>query len=171
MKLRRDLLPLLIGILLGACAAPAARPASQAGGGQPAAAQPVVPSRTLVVASRNEPPTLAAKPLRFFAASRGIHVPLSNGTLDYLDHKGNAQPYLVEALPQLNTESWKVNPDGTMETTYRLKPNLVWHDGSPLTAADAYSPGSSTERQSLASRAPSRQCTWRKSAGRTSARS
>src|SRR5205085_2800972 len=39
-------------------------------------------------------------------------------------------------LPQLNTDSWKVFPDGTMETTYRLRPNLVWHDGAPLTADD-----------------------------------
>ena len=26
--------------------------------------------------------------------------------------------------------------DGKMETTYRLKPNLTWHDGTPLTAGD-----------------------------------
>ncbi|MBM2812919.1 MAG: hypothetical protein HW416_3678, partial [Chloroflexi bacterium] len=29
-----------------------------------------------------------------------------------------------------------VFPDGKMETRYRLKPNLTWHDGKPLTAAD-----------------------------------
>jgi peptide/nickel transport system substrate-binding protein len=29
-----------------------------------------------------------------------------------------------------------VFPDGTMETRYRLKPNLVWHDGVALTAHD-----------------------------------
>src|SRR5947207_62730 len=26
--------------------------------------------------------------------------------------------------------------DGRMETTYRLRPNLTWHDGTPLTAED-----------------------------------
>jgi peptide/nickel transport system substrate-binding protein len=45
-------------------------------------------------------------------------------------------PYLAEALPQLNTGSWRVLPDGTMETTYTLRPNLTWHDGRPLTADD-----------------------------------
>ena len=45
-------------------------------------------------------------------------------------------PYLAESLPQLDSNTWKVFPDGTMETTYRLKPNLVWHDGRPLTADD-----------------------------------
>src|SRR5439155_26474077 len=37
----------------------------------------------------------------------------------------------------LNTDSWKVFPDGRMETTYHLKPNLTWHDGAPLTS-DAF---------------------------------
>jgi peptide/nickel transport system substrate-binding protein len=39
-------------------------------------------------------------------------------------------------LPQLNTDTWKLFPDGSMETTFRLKPNLTWHDGAPLTADD-----------------------------------
>src|SRR5439155_22714166 len=64
-------------------------------------------------------------------------VPLFKGTLDYLDHRGNAQPYLIEALPQLNTATWQLLPDGRMETTYHLKPGLVWHDGTPLSAGDA----------------------------------
>src|SRR5205823_288854 len=41
-----------------------------------------------------------------------------------------------ETLPQLNTDTWRVFPDGRMETTYRLKPGLSWHDGAPLTAED-----------------------------------
>jgi peptide/nickel transport system substrate-binding protein len=36
----------------------------------------------------------------------------------------------------LGTDSWRVFPDGQMETTYRLKPNLTWHDGTPLSAED-----------------------------------
>ena len=38
--------------------------------------------------------------------------------------------------PQLNTDSWRVLPDGGMETTYRLRPDLTWHDGTALTAED-----------------------------------
>src|SRR5262249_28866668 len=45
-------------------------------------------------------------------------------------------PYLAEALPELNTESWQVAEDGTMQTSYHLRPNLTWHDGVPLTADD-----------------------------------
>jgi peptide/nickel transport system substrate-binding protein len=46
------------------------------------------------------------------------------------------QPQLASELPRLNTESWRVTPDGRMETTWKLRPNLRWHDGQPLTAED-----------------------------------
>src|SRR5439155_1245582 len=57
-------------------------------------------------------------------------------SLVHLDR--NEVPYgvLAESVPQLNTESWKLLPDGRMETVFRLRPNLTWHDGSPLTAQD-----------------------------------
>jgi len=56
--------------------------------------------------------------------------------LDYLDENEVPQPYLEEALPQLNTDTWHVFPDGEMETVHHLRPNLTWHDGTPLTADD-----------------------------------
>jgi peptide/nickel transport system substrate-binding protein len=61
---------------------------------------------------------------------------LLNGELALIDGQGSPRPYLAESLPQLNTESWRVFPDGRMETTYRLRPGLTWHDGQPLTADD-----------------------------------
>jgi ABC-type transport system substrate-binding protein len=45
-------------------------------------------------------------------------------------------PVLADSLPQLNTDTWRLFPDGRMETMYRLKPGLAWHDGRPLTADD-----------------------------------
>src|SRR5439155_648075 len=36
----------------------------------------------------------------------------------------------------VNDGDWTVNPDGTMDVTWKLKPNLTWHDGAPLTSAD-----------------------------------
>jgi peptide/nickel transport system substrate-binding protein len=61
---------------------------------------------------------------------------LFNAALALIDSAGNARADLAETLPQLNTESWRVFPDGRMETTYTLRPNLTWHDGKPLTADD-----------------------------------
>ncbi len=61
---------------------------------------------------------------------------LFNADLALIDGKGMARPYLAESLPALNTDTWRLLPDGGMETTYRLRPNLTFHDGHPLTADD-----------------------------------
>jgi peptide/nickel transport system substrate-binding protein len=59
-----------------------------------------------------------------------------NAYLALVDAAGEARSYLAESLPQLNSESWRVFADGRMETTYRLRPNLTWHDGTPVSAED-----------------------------------
>lgn len=122
----------LLIVVLAACA-PAAPQFGEQHGGQPA---PVAPSRTLVMVARGEPINLGA--VRMVAAGpAGREVArLFFATLDFADERGLAQPYLEEALPELNSDSWRVFPGGRMETTYRLRPNLVWHDGTPLVAED-----------------------------------
>ncbi|MBM2811182.1 MAG: hypothetical protein HW416_1941 [Chloroflexi bacterium] len=62
-----------------------------------------------------------------------------NAFLEVIDNRGVARPYLAEALPTLNSDTWQVYPDGRMQTRYQryqLKPNLTWHDWTPLTADD-----------------------------------
>src|SRR5438445_200732 len=58
---------------------------------------------------------------------RGCHAVLSQRPA------GSGGP---QALPPLNPATWRVSPDGRMETTYRLRPGLPWHDGRSLTADD-----------------------------------
>jgi peptide/nickel transport system substrate-binding protein len=124
----------LFVILATACASP--RAASPESGSAPASSQPGPDqTRMLVMATRNEPSSVAAKPLRFVASQSSTSI-LFSATLDAIDERGKSRPYLAEAIPQLNTDTWRVFPDGRMETTYRLKPNLTWHDGAPLSAED-----------------------------------
>ncbi len=59
-----------------------------------------------------------------------------NAGLTIIDSQGNHRPYLAETAPQLNTDTWQTFPDGRMETIWKLRPNLTWHDGQPLTADD-----------------------------------
>jgi len=89
-----------------------------------------------VIAQRGEPPTLAARPL--VTQGSGLLIPdrFFNATLDVFDMNQVPHPQLAEALPELNTDTWKVSPDGRMETRYTLRPNLTWHDGAPLTSDD-----------------------------------
>ncbi len=125
-------------ITLVGCATPTQPSAPASGGSSQAPAQPAAQriSRTLVMAGRSETPSVASRPLRIFGLTSTTVSRLFNAGLALRTGEGNWRPYMAEDLPQLNTETWKVNPDGTMETTYRLKPNLVWHDGTALTADD-----------------------------------
>ena len=61
---------------------------------------------------------------------------LFGARLDHTDDLDNPYPVLAEGVPRLNTDTWRVLPDGRMETIYHLRPNLSWHDGAPLSAED-----------------------------------
>jgi peptide/nickel transport system substrate-binding protein len=45
-------------------------------------------------------------------------------------------PVLAQALPELNTDTWRVLADGRMETVHRLRSGLIWHDGTAFSAED-----------------------------------
>src|SRR4029450_7650553 len=53
-----------------------------------------------------------------------------------LDERQVAHPYLVEELPKLGTDSWRLLPDGRMETLYRLRAGLTWQAGTARSGED-----------------------------------
>ena len=61
---------------------------------------------------------------------------LVNAALTYSDDHDVLQPHLAEAVPTVENGLWSVLPDGRMETSWRLKPGIVWHDGTPFTVDD-----------------------------------
>jgi peptide/nickel transport system substrate-binding protein len=124
---------LLFTSLLAGCSGPA--PASR-GASDSSAPQAAQATKTLVIILRQEPLFLAGTAPTAANITTGTQRRLFNAGLVQEDAAGAKQPYLAETVPQLNTDSWKVSADGKMETTYRLKPGLTWHDGTPLTAAD-----------------------------------
>ncbi len=100
------------------------------------------PSRTLVVMTQIEP-ILAPSPLATGTSTgRGSQAGvLFTAGLSRTDQERDntsmtVWPELAEGLPQLDTDSWRVFPDGRMETTWVLRSGLTWHDGAPLTAED-----------------------------------
>jgi peptide/nickel transport system substrate-binding protein len=44
---------------------------------------------------------------------------------------------LAAKIPSIADGDWVLKPDGAMDVTWKLRPNLTWHDGTPFTAADA----------------------------------
>jgi len=122
----------LVGVT--ACGQPAPAPGGAERPAQGAEPQGQVGPRTLIMAVRFETVSLAPK----VTTAQGVNgtVRLFNAQLSYIDGKGVTHPYLVEALPQLDTDSWRVLADGRMEVVYKLRGGLTWHDGKPLTADD-----------------------------------
>jgi peptide/nickel transport system substrate-binding protein len=123
---------IVVLMLTGGCTGSAApdRAAGQAANGS---LQPTA-TRTLVMALKHNFPDLSFK-IPGPGGDEMLKRPF-NASLVLIDGSGTPKPYLAEALPELGSGSWELYPDGTMETTYRLRPNLTWHDGAPLTADD-----------------------------------
>src|SRR5205807_5654198 len=43
---------------------------------------------------------------------------------------------LAQGLPSVEKGTWRVNPDGTMDVIWKIRPNVRWHDGTPFTVDD-----------------------------------
>jgi peptide/nickel transport system substrate-binding protein len=121
----------LVVVLLVGCA-PSGN-SSGAGGAGSGPAPEARPQRLLTVMDKSEPPALTN------VATGGVGTVATSffsANLTWVDAQGIHQPLLAESLPRLDTDSWRVFPDGQMETVHKLRPNLTWHDGTPLDAQD-----------------------------------
>ena len=56
--------------------------------------------------------------------------------LTVYDAQGNLLPRMAQKVPSVADGDWVVRPDGTMQVTWKLRPDLKWHDGEPVTADD-----------------------------------
>src|SRR5262245_49122724 len=45
-------------------------------------------------------------------------------------------PLLASEVPTIENGGVKLRPDGGMDVIWKLRPNVTWHDGKPLTSAD-----------------------------------
>jgi len=61
---------------------------------------------------------------------------LVNVGLTIQDHTGVARARLAESLPSVENGLWTVGADGSMETTWKIRPGAKWHDGAPFDAQD-----------------------------------
>src|SRR5581483_4059975 len=139
-RMKRELASVgVLLVVLGQMACASAGPPSSAA---PSASAPVVTApdeganKTLVVAQANQFATLGPfgsnNTSGGGATLMGIH---TNGLMS-LDDQGNAVGRIAVGAPSLADGSLAVLPDGRMQTTWHLRPDVTWHDGAPFTAAD-----------------------------------
>ncbi len=121
-----------VALVLAACSSGTGAPAPGQGRDE---SQTV--GRTLVIASHVEPTALSPRPPNTSGVTPAAPTMLFSAWLVVSDGHNVPRAQLAEQLPQLNTADWQVFPDGQMETIFRLRPGLTWHDGAPLTAEDA----------------------------------
>lgn len=130
--MNRALGPAILIFTLGllACAPPAAQPAGP--GGQSTTSTGPKRLRGVVMA---ELPALISKFERVLPGADTVEQMVSAG-LALVGDSGRPQAQLAQELPSVENGLWKVASDGTMETTWKLKPGLTWHDASPVTSDD-----------------------------------
>jgi peptide/nickel transport system substrate-binding protein len=64
------------------------------------------------------------------------HFMTFHGSLTKFDTASEVIPHLAEKVPTLKDGDWVLLPGGGMEVTWKLRPEVRWHDGTPLTADD-----------------------------------
>ena len=106
-----------------------------AGGGGAPAAQAPVKGGTMTVAVWQEPNTLYPYYATQTVSQLVYEIALEG--LVQVTPEGNYQPVLAREVPTTGNGGLKLAADGkSMDVTYRLKPNLKWADGQPVTSED-----------------------------------
>src|SRR5439155_12780698 len=116
-----------VSLMATACATPGPSGETVAGSG----AAPVhTTPKILVVAVPMEPAQLEG----FLGASGvgggGIVRNVVHALLSVPIEDGTYQPQLASELPSPERGTWRTNADGTMDTVWKLRPGVRWHDGT-----------------------------------------
>src|SRR5437764_2338485 len=112
----RRRLTLVACFVLVACVPAGAGPTQSPGSVAGTPPQPAASSRTLRVLIRVEPASLVSRRLQGqLGTTTSTQLTFFNEGLAIPDERGTQVPDLATALPQLNSDSWTVQPDGTME--------------------------------------------------------
>lgn len=122
-------------LIAAACIAPAGR--QQAPGEGTGQGQSSQTPRRLTVAIQQEPAGFNRDlmlSVRTGGNEQVLHIAHNN--LVVVNAKGTRIPQLATELISLEKGTWRVNPDGTMDTTWKIRPNARWHDGTPFTSSD-----------------------------------
>lgn len=128
---------MILAVFASACVGPQA-PAPRDGPSAQADRPAQVRRITTAISSADPPIFRSTAGGPFGGSAAGID------SLEELIHAGTAirdnadtlRPQLAESVPSLENGLWRLLPDGRMETTWKIKQNARWQDGTPFTADD-----------------------------------
>ncbi len=125
-----------IAVALG-CAAPRSAPTIPQADGASSPPQRPAPKRVTIAMAGNPPGiSLSINPAGTNTPGLAELIELTNPGLSSVGSDGERVPVLAESLPSTDAGTWVVQPDGRMQTTWKLRPGTTWHDGTPLITED-----------------------------------
>ncbi|MEA2640111.1 MAG: peptide/nickel transport system substrate-binding protein [Chloroflexota bacterium] len=137
----RSLVGLVVIVSVIAGCASSSTPGAQspsASGQQASGAQPRTVKR-IVAAIRSTPVSLIQQKTQSQVGKvQGLDAieEMVNAGLTHRDDRGAVRKQLAEDVPTVDNGNWKLFPDGTMQTTWKIAATAKWHDGAPVTADD-----------------------------------
>jgi peptide/nickel transport system substrate-binding protein len=131
---------ILMTLVCAACT-PSRAPStpSSAGANPPSATQPSSNApKSVIIGILREPVSLVTDVTGGNVSGGGANQVqyVAHDFLTVQDERGAWQPRLAAEPLSVERGTWVVNPDGTMDTTWKLRPNIKWQDGTPFTSAD-----------------------------------
>jgi peptide/nickel transport system substrate-binding protein len=128
---------LLMLITIGACASPAPSTSPDKAGGAGTAPAGTNSPKTLTVLMNDEPKKLGPIGPGGGSLQSSATTPFFyEGFLIVADDSGTYVPRIATEIPTLENGDWRLLPSGQMETTWKLRPDVYWHDGTSFTASD-----------------------------------
>ncbi len=138
-----SLIAIVVGlsVVLAACAppAPGGGTRSNDGSGAPGSGPAARGPKVMRLGIQREPSPWGGFAAMGTAANAGgaaQSILIAHANLTDEKELDRFEPELIVEKPTVDRGTWVLNPDGTMETTFRLRPNIKWHDGTPFTAED-----------------------------------
>lgn len=128
---RSLVLLVLFAILVAACA-----PAAPGARSQPSGATATAAPKRLRIAMITGSEPVDNLIYSSGGTGGGEHPYMLHAGLTVYNPDGALQPHLAQRVPTVENGDWKVFPDGRMEIAWKLRPDVLWHDGTPLTSAD-----------------------------------
>src|SRR4029434_26844 len=104
-------------------------------GGATSAAPPTSPAAPKVLNIVGSEPTVVGN-FPGVLGGGGGREDISRELLTAIDPRGEVIPRLAQETISVENGTWRINADGTMDTIWKIRPNVKWQDGHPFTADD-----------------------------------